>query len=97
MNVPPGVEFPQDKKITILPDGSGVMLASFPLPKDHWIFEDIPIEERPVGFVDSRHRVDVRERLRWAIRGATGNGRDMDFDPDALVMLAVTAICGPLK
>lgn len=42
---------------------------------------------------DFRHR--VREAARYAIQGATDSGRILDFDPDAMVINFVNAVCGP--
>ena len=114
-----------------LPDGSGFMIGSFPLPKDHWIYDGdrhesygvfntppmvfkmgakeaamLIIAERddsqdaglPVAkgvtmtkqsFADA-----IREAGKYAVRCATLNGKDMDFDPDALLQNLVTGFLG---
>jgi hypothetical protein len=91
-----------------LPDGSGFMTASFPLPKEHWLFSDRK-EEPPkpafsylwggtcslaIGTVE-KLKDDIRVAARFAIRAATRNGKEMDFDPDALVQNLVLALLGP--
>src|SRR6185295_15321575 len=87
----------------VIPDGDGfhgVMTASFPLPKTHWIYEkgeDGFSAPPPMPF-----RVGVRQSLsvtltreqfaeciraagRYAVRAATMHGAEMDFDPDAML------------
>ena len=89
--------------ITVLPDGSAFIIGSFPLPKTHWIYA--PRSDRdesrdefaecPKPTLSADHRPDVEAAVRYAIRGATMCGKDMDFDPDALVKLVSYALCGP--
>lgn len=79
-----------------LPDGSGCFVASFPLPEDHWLYAEEPLEPPEKTMEDDKEvRANIREAVRWALRAATFNGRDMDFDPDAVVLNAVFALCGP--
>jgi hypothetical protein len=85
-----------------LPDGSGFMLASFPLPKDHWIYqEEEGVRKSPAPFLrgtSDPERKDwerkISEAARYAIRGATLRGKDMDFDPDALVQNMIVGMLG---
>ncbi len=89
---------------TRLPDGSCVSTASLPLPSDHWLYapntagwdheRDCPLDT-PLPVLGEIHRVAVRNAVRWAVRGATVRGAEMDFDPDALVQNVVYALCGP--
>lgn len=87
---------------TVLPDGSAFAVASFPLPKDHWLYAprdyapgaDEP-KELPAPILTHAQRDAVVAALRYAIRGATNCGKESDFDPDALVQNAVYALCGP--
>lgn len=51
--------------------------------------------DTPQPILDNSHRDAVKAALRYAIRGATMNGKEMDFDPDALVLNAAYALCGP--
>lgn len=90
-------------KPTVLPDGSAFFTASFPLPKDHWLYAkgtDGWDSERdcnpdlPMPILTHEQRAEVIAAVRYAIRGATMNGRETDFDPDALVQNAVVALCG---
>jgi len=90
--------------MTVLPDGSAFCTASFPLPKDHWLYApqceewDSERDERadcPVPILDNSQRNAVIAAVRYAVRGATMNGKDPDFDPDALVLNAAYALCGP--
>lgn len=90
--------------VTVLPDGSAFRVLSFPLPEDHWLYAP-PCEEwdaerdtsadTPRPIVSNEQREAVKAAIRWAVRGATMNGREMDFDPDALVLNAAYALCGP--
>lgn len=87
----------------ILPDGSGFFTGSLPLPKNHWLYapgaegwdnlrECSPDLPHPV--LEIVHRQAVQDAVRYAIRAATLNGSDMNFDPDALVQNTVIALCG---
>lgn len=87
-----------------LPDGSAFFTASLPLPKDHWIFQPRCQEwddarddyaDKPQPILSHEQRAQVIAAIRYAVRGATDCGADMDFDPDALVQNAVVALCGP--
>jgi hypothetical protein len=92
----------QPEPVTVLPDGSAFAVMSYPLPKDHWLYaerqyndgEDEPVE---LGKAILTHemRDAVVSAVRYAIRGATNCGKENDFDPDALVLNAVYALCGP--
>jgi len=91
--------------VTVLPDGSAFFTASFPLPKDHWLYAPACTEwdssreecaDCPYPIIGNTEREKVKAALKWAIRGATMRGQDMDFDPDALVLNAAYALCGPL-
>jgi hypothetical protein len=83
-----------------LPDGSGVAFGSFPLPKDHWLYDE-KYEPPPmpfrIGTDDPRRRELVRVIVaagRYAVRGATMKGKEMDFEPDALVQNLVVGMLG---
>ena len=89
---------------TVLPDGSAFALASYPLPKDHWLYAPREYEpgaeepkELPHPILTHAHRAEVVAAVRYAIRGATMCGKEEDFDPDALVQNAVYALCGPFE
>jgi hypothetical protein len=45
--------------------------------------------------LDNSQRAAVIAAVRYALRGATMNGKELDFDPDALVLNAAYALCGP--
>ena len=90
----------------VLPDGSAFFTASFPLPKDHWLYapqcdkwDDVrgTRADTPYPILGTIHRESVIKALRYAVRGATMCGKEMDFDPDALVLNAVYALCGPIS
>ena len=83
----------QEKMLTV---------ASFPLPKDHWLYApreyDVDAEnpkELPSPILTHALRAEVVSAIRYAIRGTTMCGKETDFDPDALVQNAVYALCGP--
>lgn len=90
--------------VTVLPDGSGFLTASLPLPKDHWIYaprsewddERDNYAETPKPILGPQDREAVKTAVRYAIRSATMCGKEIDFDPDALVQNAVYALCGAL-
>ncbi len=90
---------------TVLPDGSAFFTASFPLPKDHWLYaprdewdhERDDYAELPSPILDRSQKDAVVAAVRYAVRGATMCGKEMDFDPDALVLNAVYALCGPVS
>lgn len=82
-----------------LPDGSGYATASFPLPPTHWLFEDkenVPPMSLRVGVGAERSvlAAQIREAARYAIRASTRNGKETDFDPDALVQNMIVGLLG---
>jgi hypothetical protein len=92
----------KQEPVTVLPDGSAFAVMSYPLPKDHWLYaereyrdgEDEPAElGKPI--LTHQLRDSVVSAVRYAVRGATNCGKEVDFDPDALVQNAVYALCGP--
>ena len=90
------------KDATILPDGSAFAICSLHLPADHWLYRDyvympnsVDPVELPSPCLTHEDRDRVVSAIRYAIRGATMRGQEMDFDPDALVQNAVYALCGP--
>jgi hypothetical protein len=95
---------PAPTDVAVLPDGSAFFTASYPLPKDHWLFapgceqwdaaRDV-LGDMPHPILEIDQRPAVITAMRWAIRTATRYGRDMDFDPDALALNAAFALCGP--
>ena len=92
-----------DNEVTILPDGSAFATASWPLPKDHWLYaprsewDEARDEyaECPQPILTHAQSDAVVAAIRYAVRGATMRGQEMDFDPDAMVQNAVYALCGP--
>lgn len=81
---------------TVLPDGSASFTASFPLPKDHWLYAT-QHDDTPVPILHVSLRDAVIAAAKYAVRGATMCGKDMDFDPDALVLNVAYALCGPFS
>lgn len=91
-----------EAEVTVLPDGSAFGMMSFPLPYDHWMYRDreyLPGADEPVDLPKPilTHALceHVEAAVRYAVRGATNCGKELDFDPDALVLNAVYALCGP--
>ncbi len=89
-----------DNEVTILPDGSAFATMSFPLPKDHWLYAeglDAPPMPFRMGTSDPDRKL-WEQRLRvagqYAVRGATMNGKDTNFDPDALIQNLIVGFLG---
>lgn len=89
--------------VTKLPDGSGFATASTPLSKDHWLYAEPSsgYEAPPMPLrmgKGSPKRREMTEMLRaagrYAIRAATMNGQDEDFDPDAMIQNLVVGMFG---
>lgn len=88
-----------DGEITILPDGSAFMTMSFPLPDSHWLYEPhYNIPPMPLRMSDGPARekmVDaIWEAGMYAVRASTMNGKEDDFDPDAMVQNFVVGLIG---
>lgn len=89
--------------ITVLPDGSAFATASWPLPKDHWLYaprgewDNVrdDFAETPLPILTNAQLDAVIAAGRYAVRGATMCGQEQDFDPDALVQNLCYALCGP--
>lgn len=89
-----------------LSDGSGFAVISYPLPKDHWMLKDpdgfnvppMPLRMGENDFLLYKNRrwwADaLKEAGKYAVRCATLNGTDMDFDPDALLQCLVVGMIG---
>lgn len=93
-----------------LPDGSGFATISWPLRPDHWIYGkddkkvpgyDFTYNAPPMpfrmGFNDPRRNEwaeKIRAAGRYAVRSATMDGKESDFDPDALVQNLVVGMLG---
>jgi len=88
-----------DEKFVRLPDGSAFGVMTFPLPKDHWLTADgqnIPPAPFRIGTGGERERLAyyVRGAARYAVRATTMNGKEQDFDPDAMVRNMVVGLLG---
>ena len=63
--------------------------ASFPLPADHWIYQE-PVEPEFVLELPDSEQANIEQKtheaLKYAIQVCTSCGKDNDFDPDALLM-----------
>lgn len=94
---------PIEHDVTVLPDGSAFTVLSLPLPKDHWLYaprgewdnERDDYAETPYPILTNAQREAVKAAARYAIRGATMCGQELDFDPDAMVLNFAYAMCGP--
>lgn len=90
---------PRFSEAVRLPDGSGAFVGSWPLPKDHWLHaegrNEPPMPMR-VGLGMKRGNLadQIRDAARYAIRASTMNGREMDFDPDAMVQNMIVGLLG---
>lgn len=74
-------------------------MASFELPKDHWVYESSqrpPMTMRTGTSHPRRKELEqrIREAVKYAYRSATMSGRDFDIDPDALLQNAVVGFLG---
>lgn len=83
-----------------LPNGSGFATMNYSLPKDHWLtvegYNVPPMPFRMEGDDLRRHKwaEKIRAAGRYAVRASTMNGKDDDFDPDALVQNFVIGMLG---
>lgn len=83
-----------------LPDGSGFAVMSMPLPKNHWLTaegDNEPPMPMQAGTDDPRRpalKAYIVAAARYAIRASTMNGKDNDFDPDAMVNNFVIGLLG---
>ena len=83
-----------------LPDGSGFAVMSMPLPKDHWL--TAPDDNKPPApflmgtDIPGRNAwaEKIRAAGRYAVRASTMNGKDSDFDPDAMLQNLVVGMLG---
>ena len=84
----------------ILSDGSSFFMGSFPLPKDHWIYS--PTGNPPMSWrvgtnsakVRTRLEQNVRAAAKYAIKASTMSGKEMDFDPDAMIQNLIVGLLG---
>lgn len=83
-----------------LPDGSGAAVMSMPLPANHWLTQpgyNVPPMVFRKGTDDPERQAwaeKIRAAGRYAVRCATMNGTEDDFDPDALVQNLVVGMLG---
>ncbi len=96
-------------EVGVCPDGSGFATMSMPLPKDHWLTAE-GYNEPPMPFrigtaedgtlvlpkIHSREDFAnmIRVACRYACRASTMNGKEMDFDPDAMCQNMVVGMLG---
>jgi hypothetical protein len=93
-----------DDGVFVLPDGSAFYTGSLPLPEDHWIyskdsdgFTGPPPMTLLTGTKSPERKVlesKIAEAARYAVRASTMCGKDMDFDPDALVQNMIIGMLG---
>lgn len=80
---------------------SDFFVASLPLPKDHWLYEPadntVPLKTLS-EFVTPNTYPDLKQAItaaaKRAIKAATLNGKEQNFDPDALVQNLVIQMLG---
>jgi hypothetical protein len=88
------------EEAALLPDGSGFAVMSMPLPANHWLTVDgwnVPPMPFRMGTdnPDRREWVEkIRAAARYAVRASTMNGKEEDFDPDAMVQNMVIGMLG---
>jgi len=79
------------------PDGIS-FVASFPLPKSHWIYEEHGEPPSPLktDSIETRMWLEsvFKEAVKYAIQASTMSGKEMDFDPDAMVQNFMVALFG---
>lgn len=90
--------------VTILPDGSAFAVVSFPLPKDHWIYEtdeDGFVGEPPVPIKmemnDPKREQFIQDLIvagKYALKASTRCGKEMDWDPDAVIQNLIVGMLG---
>lgn len=105
-----GTQWMSIKPFIQLPDGSSFMTTSLSLPEDHWLYqtdESLNVPPPPIRLFedtnDNEHtpleRKDARLRItkavQWALKAATMNGTEQNYDPDAVVQNTVYALLGP--
>lgn len=95
------ITVPLPSKGCVLSDGSAFFTAKFPLPKDHWIYDEVhcvPEKYLRCGTDNKLLRLElvgaVKLAARLAIKQCTDHGKDMDFDPDALVQALIVNMVG---
>jgi hypothetical protein len=86
-------------EIGALPDGSGFATASFPLRKDHWLYQpgyNVPPMPMRVGTGPARDKLaeQISAAARYAVRATTMNGAEKDYDPDAWVQNMIVGLLG---
>jgi hypothetical protein len=89
---------PDTSPIHVLPDGSAFMTGSFPLPQDHWLYQENTDPPISLGQASGADRLELADKIRaagrYAIRGATMSGKITDFDPDALLQNLIVGLIG---
>ena len=86
-------------EVSVLPDGSAFTAVSMPLPADHWLTaegNDEPPMPMRCGISAKRSVLadQIKEAARYAIRASTMNGKNLDFDPDAMVQNLIVGLLG---
>ncbi len=101
MNVPELLKKFDVREVNVLPDGSAFGVGSLPLSKDHWIYGDGEFSVPPMPMrmsKDDPRRKDMERKLRaagrYAVRAATMDGEEMDFDPDAVIQNLIVGMLG---
>jgi hypothetical protein len=90
------------EEVGILPDESGYAVMTLPLPEDHWLTKDpetFNVPPMPSRMGKGSIMREAFEKALWAagkyaVRCATDNGKEDDFDPDALIQNLVVGMLG---
>jgi hypothetical protein len=79
------------------PDGFSAVV-SFPLPENHWIYEEHgkPPATLHIDSLDIRMELEsiFKDAVKYAVQASTMSGKDMDFDPDAMIQNFMIALFG---
>ena len=86
----------------ILPDGTGFAVMDLPLPKDHWIYQEVNGDTDPPApmrmGVENPLRKPLEKALesaaKYAVKMSTVRGQIIDFDPDAMVRNFIVGMLG---
>ena len=91
---------PKIESIANFPEGHIAMVVSFPLPKNHWIFQEHKEPPAPLDMVSIEERMLLESKfkdvIKYAVRATIGS-KDMDFDPDAMIQNFMVGMFGYYK
>jgi hypothetical protein len=86
------------KSVANFPDGHTAMVVSFPLSKNHWIYEDSGEPPAPLKIESIETRMHLesvfKDAVKYAVKASTLSGKEMDFDPDAMIQNFMVGLFG---